>query len=101
MTGGEDPFGGPVPLPVDGVLDLHPFDPRDVKDVVSEYLAECRRLRILDVKIIHGKGMGALRRTVHALLERSPDVVSFSTAGEGDGGWGATFVVLKAPDGGP
>ncbi|MGC8762948.1 MAG: Smr/MutS family protein [Acidobacteriota bacterium] len=95
MTEGENPFPEPVALPVDGVLDLHPFPPREVPAVVEAYLAECRRLGILDVKIIHGKGTGTLRRTVLALLARLPGVAGVSPAGSGDGGWGATFVVLR------
>ncbi|MEW5765146.1 MAG: Smr/MutS family protein [Acidobacteriota bacterium] len=101
MIEGGEFFPGPVAIPVNGILDLHAFDPRDVKVVVSEYLAECRRLGILDVQIIHGKGTGTLRRTVHALLQRLPEVASFSTAGAGEGGWGATFVVLRAEGLGP
>ncbi len=101
MNEGGEPFSGPVAIPVNGILDLHGFDPREVKVVVSEYLAECRRLGILDVQIIHGKGTGTLRRTVHALLERLPEVASFSTAGASEGGWGATFVVLRAVDSAP
>lgn len=86
---------GPVELSVDGVLDLHSFHPRDVKDLVPHYLAVCREKGILDVRIIHGKGTGAMRETVHAILKRLPDVASFSLAGEEAGGWGATIVVLK------
>ena len=85
-------------LPIDGTLDLHAFDPRDVKEVVAEYIRECRERGILDVRIVHGKGTGTLRRTVHALLSRLPEVASFSTPGTPDGGWGATFVVLKPPE---
>lgn len=97
MTEDGNPFPEPVPLPVDGVLDLHPIPPREVPGVVEAYLAECRRLGILDVKIIHGKGRGALRRTVLALLERLPGVAAVSPAGSSEGGWGATFVVLRPP----
>lgn len=82
-------------LPIDGVLDLHAFHPRDVKDLVPEYLNECLRLGIENVRIIHGKGTGILRRIVQGILERHPDVVSFKTAGLGGGSWGATEVRLK------
>ncbi|WP_221251733.1 Smr/MutS family protein [Desulfuromonas versatilis] len=59
------------------------------------YLAECRKREILDVRIIHGKGTGTLQRTVHAILGRFPEVVSFRLAGEDAGGWGATLVRLR------
>lgn len=84
-----------VELPIDGELDLHLFQPRDVKDLVPEYLWACRERGILDVRIIHGKGTGALRRTVQSLLPKLPEVESFQSASEADGGWGATWVRLK------
>ena len=87
----------PIDLPIDGTLDLHTFQPRDVKELVPDYLAECRERGILEVRIIHGKGTGALRRTVHAILSRLPEVASFGLAMEDAGGWGATLVTLRAP----
>ena len=82
-------------MPIDGVLDLHTFKPRDVKELVPEYLLECQKLGILRVRIIHGKGVGNLRRTVHSLLEKNPNVDSFNLANEHFGGWGATIVHLR------
>lgn len=87
----------PRQIPIDGVLDLHTFRPREVKDLVSNYLAECRKRGILEVRIIHGKGSGALMRTVHALLERNPNVRGFCPAPPQAGGWGATLVRLAPP----
>ena len=94
----DNPAGEPVELPIDGVLDLHTFRPKDVKGVVNDYLNLCRERRILRVRVIHGKGIGALRTTVHALLEKRDDVVEYRLAGEAFGGWGATIVDLKAPE---
>jgi DNA-nicking Smr family endonuclease len=84
------------PLPIDGVLDLHTFRPEDVAELVQDYLDECQRVGVLEVRIIHGKGKGTLRRTVHAGLERRNDVLAFGLAPPERGGWGATLVTLRA-----
>jgi DNA-nicking Smr family endonuclease len=84
----------PLSIPIDGTLDLHTFAPREVRELVPEYLRECRARGILQVRIVHGKGTGALRRQVHALLARLPEVRSYALAGESGGGWGATLVTL-------
>jgi DNA-nicking Smr family endonuclease len=86
----------PIEYPIDGILDLHTFRPNEVKDLIPEYLAACRQRGILQVRIIHGKGTGILRRTVQAILSRLPEVTSFQMAGEESGGWGATIVTLKS-----
>lgn len=93
---GEDEEGlGPVELPIDGTLDLHAFLPREIKDLLPEYLGACRKRGILDVRLIHGKGRGALRETVHSVLRRLPGVASFRLEGGEAGGWGATLVRLR------
>jgi DNA-nicking Smr family endonuclease len=84
----------PVPIPIDGILDLHLFSPKDAASVVEEYLQECIRNGIYELRIIHGKGKGVLRRTVHRVLEEHPRVSGFGID-PGASGWGATLVQLK------
>jgi DNA-nicking Smr family endonuclease len=85
----------PIAIPIDGTLDLHTFQPSEVAALVADYIAECRRRNILEIRIVHGKGTGALRRTVHAALQELPEVLSFHLADESAGSWGATLVNLK------
>ncbi len=86
----------PVEIPIDGLLDLHTFHPREARDLVNEYLRACREKQILNVRIIHGKGRGILKQAVHSALSKNPMVASFSDAPANAGGWGATIVRLKA-----
>lgn len=97
MTGGAPPDPGPepVPLPITGELDLHTFRPQDLGELIPEYLAQCAARGIYEIRIVHGKGTGTLRTTVHALLRRSPLVQSFRSGDEHTGSWGATLVTLK------
>lgn len=85
----------PIAIPIDGVLDLHTFQPREVKALLADYLAACQEAGILEVRVIHGKGRGDLRRLVQATLERLPLVASFRLAEGEQGGWGATIVTLR------
>jgi DNA-nicking Smr family endonuclease len=85
-------------IPIDGTLDLHTFRPSEVGEVVPAYLEACAERGIREVRIIHGKGIGNLRRSVEALLERHPLVSRFATADERAGGWGATLVTLALPE---
>ena len=96
--GSDSPFREPVVLPIEDSIDLHAFSPKEIPSVVEEYIQECVRAGIYEVRIIHGKGTGALRRTVHAALERMPEVASFELAGGDAGGWGATVVALQPRD---
>jgi DNA-nicking Smr family endonuclease len=85
----------PVQMPIDGVLDLHTFSPKELGDLVPDYLAACQQAGVLEVRIIHGKGIGNLQRSVHAILSRHPAVVRFASASATYGGTGATIVTLK------
>jgi dsDNA-specific endonuclease/ATPase MutS2 len=85
----------PVELPIDGTLDLHYFSPREVGDLIPQYLEECRIRGILQVRIVHGKGTGTMRARVHAILKKTPGVQSYALGGGAGGGWGATIVRLS------
>ncbi len=78
-------------------LDLHNFAPREVSELVGYYVDECIERRFARVRIIHGKGRGTLRRTVHAALERHPGVERYQLADERGGSWGATWAWLRLP----
>lgn len=85
----------PPELPITGELDLHTFRPQDLGALLPEYLFECRKRGILEVRVVHGKGRAQLARSVHALLGRMPEVVSFAFATPFYGGHGATIAHLK------
>lgn len=91
----DEEFDDAVEMPIDGTLDLHTFHPRDAHLLVPDYLQVCRARGILQVRVVHGKGTGALRRTVKAVLDRLEYVESYSSGGMGGGGWGATLVYLR------
>ncbi|MEN8007588.1 MAG: Smr/MutS family protein [Candidatus Krumholzibacteriota bacterium] len=83
-----------VPLEIDGVLDLHMFPPDQVKGLVRDYIDACLEAGILDLRIIHGKGIGVLRTIVYSILEKHPAVETFGHPSD-SGSWGATVVRLK------
>lgn len=85
----------PTEIPIDGTLDLHTVPPGEVSEVVTAYVEVCAARRIFDLRIVHGKGTGTLRRTVEATLARLPLVESFRPADESAGGWGATLVSVR------
>ena len=88
----------PIEMPIDGTLDLHNFHPRDVKELLPEYLYTCHQKGILQVRVVHGKGTGTLREIVHAQLKKMPEAVEdYALGGAGGGSWGATIVRLR-PD---
>jgi dsDNA-specific endonuclease/ATPase MutS2 len=84
-----------IDYPIDGVLDLHTFHPRDVKDLVPEYIKTCRAKGIFQIRIIHGKGTGKLRKIVHSLLDKDITVENYWHEGISAGSWGATIVKLR------
>ena len=92
----NDFFEEPVKVPIEPRIDLHTFAPRDIPDLLESYLDECHKAGLREVRIIHGKGIGVQRKIVHAFLQKSPLIKTFSQAPPETGGWGATVAVLKA-----
>ena len=99
MSEDDEPFAfdpeAEAEYPINGELDLHTFAPRDVPDLVQDYLDECQRRGILEIRIVHGKGQGVLRRTVEAALKKRADILEARLAPRERGGWGATLVTLR------
>jgi hypothetical protein len=87
---------GAAEVAIDGELDLHNFSPKEVAPLVREYIEVCHQRGIRDLRIVHGKGKGMLRRTVHSLLAEHALVESYRLGGHREGSWGATIVRLKA-----
>ncbi len=85
----------PVYLPIEDVLDLHTFHPKEVPDLLDDYFAACIEKGLFEIRVIHGKGRGVLKQRVTAVLRRHPNVASFSPAPPEAGGWGAVLVKLK------
>lgn len=84
----------PHVVPIEDSLDLHTFAPRDLLSAVEAYLEEARRLGLLQVRLIHGKGKGVAKARVAALLASLPFVARAYEAPPDRGGWGATVVEL-------
>lgn len=85
----------PIEIPINGILDLHTFLPKEVKPLLHDYISACLEKRIFSLRIIHGKGTGVLKKRVQGILKNHPDVLSFADAPAAAGGWGATIVELK------
>ncbi len=63
--------------------------------VLQKYLDDALLLHFHEVRIIHGYGSGALRKAVHAYLDKQSFVKSYRLGGAGEGGFGATVVSFK------
>lgn len=90
----DEPKEKPLEFPIDGTLDLHTFRPDELGSLIPGYIEACFQKEIYHIRMIHGKGTGNLRRSVHALLDRNDRVESYRLAGDRSG-WGATLVELK------
>jgi len=85
----------PIILPIEDVIDLHTFKPKEVPDLLDDYFQACIEADIYSVRVIHGKGQGILKKRVQNVLQKNPLVVAFRDAPPEAGGWGATLVALN------
>ncbi len=88
----------PKVFPLSDILDLHTFRPEEIDPLLTDYLELCRMSGIRQVRIIHGKGTGTLKRIVHGILKRTSWIHRFHDAPETAGGWGATVVELDVTE---
>jgi DNA-nicking Smr family endonuclease len=69
-------------VPIEPVLDLHTFLPRDVASVVAEYVHAAHAAGLREVRLIHGRGTGVQRGIVQHALEQHALVAEFWDAPE-------------------
>jgi dsDNA-specific endonuclease/ATPase MutS2 len=80
-----------IEIPIEEMLDLHPFRANEIRDVAREYLEQARARGFREVRLIHGRGKGVQRANVQALLRTLDFVMDFRD----DAHLGATVVVLR------
>jgi DNA-nicking Smr family endonuclease len=81
----------PVELPIEDTIDLHTFQPKEIADLVEEYLFQALSRGFREVRIIHGRGSGVQRNIVQSILKKHKHVIAFHDAPDR----GSTVVVLK------
>ena len=62
---------------------------------IDKYLDNCALSGLATIRIVHGKGTGALRNGIHTFLKNHPHVKSFRVGTFGEGEMGVTIVELK------
>jgi DNA mismatch repair protein MutS2 len=67
----------------------------EARDLVEKYLDDAFMAGMAHVRLVHGKGTGALRKAVRGLLSEHPLVESFRDGEPAEGGAGATVAALK------
>ena len=85
----------PIEIPITDTFDLHPFQPKEIKDVAREYLIEAHARGFRQVRLIHGRGIGVQRERIRSLLAELEFVEGYVDADGSGGGWGATVVILR------
>src|SRR5512139_891099 len=89
----------PIRVPIEDHIDLHAYPPGEAASVVEEYITTAVEAGFHEVRVIHGKGTGVRKAIVRGVLSRHPMVAGFADAPAQAGGWGATRVFLRQPQG--
>lgn len=76
-------------------LDLRGMNGEDAWSAVDKYFDEAKLLNLHAVRLIHGKGTGALRKALWNVLRSDPRVAGFRLGKYGEGDLGVTVVELK------
>ncbi len=95
--GAEVPEDPVVVVPIEEAIDLHPFLPREILDVVDAYLDAALEKGLREVRLIHGRGKGVQRARIQQMLDADPRVLRWQQAPPERGGWGATLAWLDVP----
>ena len=77
-------------------LDMRGWRAADVADQLDHYLNDAYLANLSEVRLVHGKGTGALRQVVRTMLRSHPLVESFASGGSGEGGDGVTVAKMVA-----
>ncbi|MDE0314231.1 MAG: endonuclease MutS2 [Candidatus Poribacteria bacterium] len=76
-------------------LCIHGMLVKEGLDITDKYLDDAYLAGLLTVRILHGKGTGALRSAVHEVLDTNPHVANYQYAPHSEGGEGVTVVKFK------
>lgn len=76
----DDPFISIYPS-----LDLHGFDRISAIIKVKEFISDSLKLKKYDIIIIHGKGSGVLKTSIHEYLKTDKRVIEYKTDNQNDG----------------
>ncbi|MDQ2891358.1 MAG: endonuclease MutS2 [Gemmatimonadota bacterium] len=86
---------GDIPeVQVASEIDLRGMRVGEVEDIVMHAVDNAVRADMKAIRIIHGKGTGALRERISEMLQKEPRVTNFRLGAWNEGGAGVTVVEL-------
>jgi len=95
-AGGKSRSGGiGKAMHISSEVDLRGMLPEEATGVANKYLDDAFLGGLSTCTLIHGKGTGAVRNAVHAILKRHPHVKEYRLGKYGEGETGVTVVTLK------